>query len=202
MAICYIVGAGEFYGSFTPNEEDLVIAADGGYDSLKERNIRCDLLVGDLDSIKNLPFNTKTVTFPKKKDETDLHLAYLEGKKRGYDNFHIYGGVGGRSDHTFASYSLLSYIAKENGKPILFDKNCIVTAINDNGITTSGKRGAGFSVFAFGADAEGVSITGAGYEVQDALLTPHFPLGVSNYILGGPLEISVKHGTLLVFFEI
>ena len=52
MGICYLVGAGDFVGSFKPGCDDLVIAADGGYDSLITSGIRCDVLVGDLDSIK------------------------------------------------------------------------------------------------------------------------------------------------------
>ena len=39
MGICYIVGAGDFYKPFTPEKDDLVIAADGGYDHLKRFGI-------------------------------------------------------------------------------------------------------------------------------------------------------------------
>ena len=41
MKTCYIVGAGEFYGSFMPDDDDLVIAADGGYKALLEKGIQC-----------------------------------------------------------------------------------------------------------------------------------------------------------------
>ncbi|MBR2432244.1 MAG: thiamine diphosphokinase, partial [Clostridia bacterium] len=79
MKTCYIVGAGEFYGEFTPDSDDLVIAADGGYDSLLNRGIRPDVLIGDLDSIKEMPNGIELIRHPVKKDETDMHLAYLEG---------------------------------------------------------------------------------------------------------------------------
>ena len=36
MGICYIVGAGDFTSEFSPSDNDLVIAADGGYDHLKK----------------------------------------------------------------------------------------------------------------------------------------------------------------------
>ena len=43
---CYIAGAGSWYGKdFSPQPDDLVIAADGGYLHLKERGIRVDLLI-------------------------------------------------------------------------------------------------------------------------------------------------------------
>ena len=93
MGICYIVGAGDFPYGFSPKDDDLVIAADGGYDHLKKNGIRCDLLIGDLDSISASADGVQTKRFPIRKDETDMHLAYLEGKARGYKEFHIYGGT-------------------------------------------------------------------------------------------------------------
>ena len=78
MGICYIVGAGEFFGSFTPKKDDLVIAADGGYEALSSRGIRCDLLIGDMDSIKKIPGGVEILKHKVEKDETDMHLAYLE----------------------------------------------------------------------------------------------------------------------------
>ena len=67
MKICYIVGAGDFDCGFEPKENDLVIAADGGYDNLKKFDIRCDLLLGDLDSIKEIPTNQKIKKICRKK---------------------------------------------------------------------------------------------------------------------------------------
>lgn len=111
MRTCYIIGAGELYGELCPAEGDLIIAADGGADGLAAVGITPHLILGDMDSIAddNLFPNAERITFPVKKDETDTHLAYLEGVKRGYTHFRIYGGVGGREDHTFANLSLLIY---------------------------------------------------------------------------------------------
>ena len=83
MGVCYIVGAGDFASPFAPKEDDLVIAADGGYDHLIKFGIRCDILLGDLDSIREVPKKIETVTFPVRKDETDSFLAYREGVRRG-----------------------------------------------------------------------------------------------------------------------
>ena len=55
MKICYIVGAGDFFGDFTPSSDELVIAADGGYDTLVEMEKTCSLFVGDMDSLKEYP---------------------------------------------------------------------------------------------------------------------------------------------------
>ena len=202
MGICYIVGAGEFYGSFTPLPEDLVIAADGGYDTLRARNIRADLLLGDLDSIVCAPTDTQIIKFPKEKDETDTHLAYLEGKKRGYSVFKIYGGAGGRVDHTYANYCLLYYMRENGDFGILYDNKYISFVIKNEATRLTGKAGKGLSVFAIGGDAVGVSVIGANYELRDGKLTQKFPLGVSNSFTDSPCDVSVEDGSLLIFQEI
>ena len=50
---CIIVGAGDFYGiPVEIQKDDLVIAADAGYEYLKDRGIRPDLIIGDFDSMQ------------------------------------------------------------------------------------------------------------------------------------------------------
>ena len=202
MNTCYIVGAGELYGSFTPQRGDLVIAADGGYDHLTKLNIRPDLLVGDLDSLKSperpaLP----TVRHKVEKDETDMHLSYLEGRKRGYLDFEIFGGAGGREDHTFANYSLLYYIAKNGGRAKLHLKNAVATVICNSKISLSLPEGRTVSVFAFGKEALGVTVSGLYYEAERVTLTPEFPLGVSNHSVGKEATVSVEDGALLIMWQ-
>ena len=202
MGVCYIVGAGEFYGSFSPNADDLVIAADGGYNSLAERGIRCDLLIGDMDSISEIPDGVRALRHKVEKDETDMHLAYLEGARLGYSDFAIYGGVGGRVDHTFANYCLLSYIQKHGGRAKLYDKTSVAYALTNGRVRLAATESKTVSVFAFGGDACGVSIRGLYYTLEGGTLRADFPLGVSNHTVGSEGEIEVIDGTLLIFEEI
>lgn len=202
MKTCYIVGAGEFYGEFTPDSDDLVIAADGGYDSLLNRGIRPDVLIGDLDSIKDIPSGIELIRHPVKKDETDMHLAYLEGRRRGYETFELYGGVGGRADHTFANYCLLSYIKTEGCEARLHDNGSVAYVIKNEATRVWGKPGNHISLFAFGGEAKGVFIKGLCYELENGTLTPSFPLGVSNQFINEYADIEVRDGTLLVIEEI
>lgn len=58
------------------------------------------------------------------------------------------------------------------------------------------------SVFCHSDRAEGVTIQGLKYTLQDAELTNGFPLGVSNEFIGERAEISVKKGILLVTVEV
>ncbi len=198
MKTCYIVGAGEFYGTLSPDPTDFVIAADGGYDTLLSLGVRCDLLVGDMDSrTANAPC-APTVLYPVEKDETDMHLAYLEGVKRGYKNFVLHGGVGGREDHTFANYSLLLYAKLHGHTMSLISRGAEVFVIKDEEISLKGRVGDTVSVFAFGGEASGVCIKGAKYEVDEVTLTPYFALGVSNEFKKERLTLSVRNGALLV----
>ncbi len=202
MKTCFIVGAGEFYGKIKPSEGDLIIAADGGYSALMKLGIKPHLAVGDFDSLEIIPTDTEVIRFPVKKDETDMHLAYLEGKRRGYNTFKIYGGVGGRSDHTFANYCLLSYIASQGDTAFLYERGSVAYVIKNNTTRVKGRRGKSISVFAFGGEARGVTIRGLEYATNNAVLHPDFPLGVSNSFKDCTGEVSVADGSLLIISEI
>ena len=198
MRTCYLVGAGEFYGTLSPTSADLVIAADGGYETLQKIGITPDLLIGDMDSLSICADGTAKISYPVKKDETDTHLSYLEGARRGYSNFAIYGGVGGREDHTFANYSLLLYAKNQGHHASLIGNKTEIFVIRNEKISLCGMDGDLFSVFAFGSDAKGVSVRGGEYEAEDVTLKTDFALGVSNAFTNKPVEIEVKDGALLV----
>jgi thiamine pyrophosphokinase len=202
MGVCYLVGAGDFYGQITLRDGDLIIAADGGYDSLVLRGYTPDVLIGDFDSIMaELPSEIETVRHPKEKDETDMFLAYGEGVKRGYTEFVMLGATGGRLDHTYANLSLLLY-AKERGHNItVMDEKSIILCLKNEAISLAGTKGASLSVFAIGGVARGVSIKGAKYEAESIELTPAFPLGVSNEFSDESARICVDDGALLVIAE-
>lgn len=202
MGICYLVGAGDFYGQITKCDGDIIIAADGGYDSLIKRGYTPDLLIGDFDSLSSeIPDAIQTVRHPKEKDETDMFLAYAEGVDRGYTEFVMLGATGGRLDHTYANLSLLLY-AKERGHNVtVIDAGGIIFCIKNETITLAGSSGAVFSVFAIGGDATGVCISGAKYNADAVTLSPSFPLGVSNEFTDTDVRISVEDGALLVIAE-
>ena len=201
MSICYIVGAGEFYGSFSPAKDDIVIAADGGFDTLLSLGIKPDLLLGDMDSVSSATEGTEKLVYPVRKDETDSFLAYREGVRHGCSEFMLYGCTGGREDHTFANYALLVYAREAGHKMTLVGKCTHTIAIKNESVTLSGKPLSHLSLFAFGGDAFGVSISGAEYEAEGVTLTPIFPLGVSNRFVGKDVTVTVKDGALLIMVE-
>ena len=202
MGVCYLVGAGDFYGQISDGKDDMIIAADGGYDNLVRHGYTPDIIIGDLDSIESeIPEGTRIISYPKEKDETDMFLSYKAGVTLGYTEFVMLGATGGRLDHTYANISLLLY-AKQRGHNItVIYEGGIILCLKDESVTLSGSEGATLSVFAIDGAAEGVSISGAKYEVENVSLTPDFPLGVSNEFLDRDVRISVTDGTLIVMAE-
>ena len=202
METCYIVGAGNFTArGLTPAEGDLLIAADGGYDWLLQSGLTPQFLLGDLDSLGRLPVlppETRLLRYPVEKDDTDMMLAIKEGLGRGETEFHLYGGMGGRTDHTIANLQGLLYLADHGARGWLYGDRERFTAIRDGSITLPAREKGIVSVFCMGADAQGVTIEGGQYTVHDAVLTSSFPLGVSNHYVGNPVRVTVTQGSLLI----
>ena len=203
MPTCYLVGAGEFTArGFTPVEGDLVIAADGGYTAIAALGVTPDLLVGDFDSLTARPAGVPTLTFPVAKDDTDMGLAIQEGQARGYRDFALYGAGGGRMDHFIANLQLLGGLSRAGASAHMVCPAFDVFAVTD-GVLALPPRTAGtlVSVFCHGAQAEGVTLRGLQYPLDEALLTCDRPLGVSNAYRasGEDASVTVGRGTLLVF---
>jgi thiamine pyrophosphokinase len=202
MNICYIFGALDTgIADFKPQENDLIIAADGGYSTLKKLNIKPDLVVGDFDSLGEAPKNETVIKHPIKKDDTDTLLAVKIGLEKGYKTFVIYGAVGGRLDHTVATIQTATFVAENGGIAYIYDGNHTVTAIKNSSIKFSNDAKGYISIFALSGVAKGVSIKGLLYELNDAEITPYFPVGVSNEFIGKESKISVTDGILTIIFE-
>lgn len=206
IPVCYIFGAGEFSPcEITLSDEDLVIAADGGYDHLIRIGLRADIALGDFDSVTSYEIWEDTICekipYPPEKDDTDMMLAIKLGLSKGYRTFAIYGGLGGRLDHTIANIQALSYIAAEGAEAILYHENFELTVIQ-NGSFTLPKDTSGYvSVFSLSDKSENVTIRGLKYETVGVTLTNTFPLGVSNEAIGKKGIISVEKGTLLILWH-
>ncbi len=202
MKTCYIFGALDTEViDFNPSENDLVIAADGGYNTLKKLNIKPDLVVGDFDSLGKIPENENIIKHPVKKDDTDTLLAIKIGLEKGYKRFSVYGAIGGRLDHTVATLQTAAYVAENGGIAYIHDGNYTVTAIKNSAIRFTSDAKGYISIFALSGVAKGVTIKGLLYELNDAEITPSFPIGVSNEFLNKGSEISINDGVLTIIFE-
>lgn len=200
-SICYIIGAGENYElDFTPTSDDFIIAADAGLRYLEQCGITADLVIGDFDSLNGIPAHPNTKELNPEKDDTDMFAAVREGIKSGYSVFHIYCGMGGRIDHTIANIQILAYLSQNDMQGFLFGKDSVITAITNQKIAFEKIPSGYISVFSCTEKSEGVNLQGLKYELDNAVLTNTFPLGVSNEFIEKESSISVGTGTLLIVF--
>lgn len=215
MPTCYIVGAGDFTArGFAPGPEDLVLAADGGYRALYRLGTTPDLLLGDFDSLGDvpLPADLPVLRFPVRKDDTDTGLALRYGLEQGFRDFALYGCAGGRVDHLLANLQSMARVSRLGASVRLAAPDYDAWALTGPAapgaplapaaVLTLPPRPGGtlVSVFCHGDRAEGVTLTGLAYPLSDAVLTGDFPLGVSNRRLDGqPATVAVRRGTLLIF---
>ncbi|MBQ4573108.1 MAG: thiamine diphosphokinase [Clostridia bacterium] len=199
---CIIIGGGDCTVDILKSNitsDYFVICADSGFDIAEEAVIRVDLLIGDFDSIKHIPANVNTIKLPVEKDVTDCLAAFNEGVKLGFKSFVIFGGTGGRFEHTFANISLMANASKSGISLEIIDDKHIFRSITNSSIKIAKKDNQQISVFAYGGNASGVTLEGFHYSLDDYTLDPfNGALGTSNDIIDDYGEISVKNGTIII----
>ena len=135
-----------------------------------------------------------------------MMIAIKEGLARGYRTFRIYGGLGGRLDHTIANLQSLTFLAENQAVGTLYSDQYQITVIKDGTLSFAKDSpenvpGNLCSVFSLSDISVGVSIQGLKYELDRVTLTNGFPLGVSNEFLGKKSFIHVEKGTLAVYWN-
>ncbi len=201
MAKCVVFCAGGFDALAEPiDQQDYIIAADGGYVHTQALGLTPQDVLGDFDSLGYVPENAKL--FPVEKDDTDAMLAARHGLALGYKEFLFYGALEGeRLDHTIANLQTLQFLADHGATGYLVGKKQIVTLVQNGSIAfPAGAKGI-VSVFCLGSDAKGITLTGLKYPLENGTLTAGFPLGVSNAFTGKQAAICVEQGSLLVIYD-
>lgn len=205
---CIVIGAGDLtLGNIAVGEEDFVIAVDGGLGYCGVLEVEPDLLIGDFDSVseeeekavrlleQEIP--DRVIRLAREKDDTDMLAALKEGLARGYRQFHIYAGTGGRFDHTLANIQCLLYLKKRDAVGYLIDGTGMMLVICGEAVHFRKNLEGTMSLFSLGEKANGVTISGMKYELENAVLTNDFPIGISNEFIGEEAMISVEEGELV-----
>lgn len=202
MSVCYIVGAGECHHlDIKSNTDDLIIAADGGYKYLIDAKIVPDVIIGDFDSLGEIPNGENVVKLNPIKDITDMNAAVEVGIDRGFTEFHLYGACGGRIDHTLANIQLIAFLSSKKMKAFIHDGETVITAVCNGSIKFTKDYKGYISVFSHTDKCTGVSLKGLKYTLDNAILSNIFPLGVSNEFIGTESEITVENGTVLIVYK-
>ena len=197
---CCIIGAGPSPAYYIDGM--FCIAADAGLEKLDFLGAKPDLIIGDFDSAGKIPDREcETIVFPVEKDDTDTMLAVKEAIKRGYDRLYLSGCSGGSPDHTFANIQSLLYAERHGARAYLVGEEQTAIIIENRKITLYPEVYGRISVFSIGDRAQGVTLKGLKYCLENAVLTNDFPLGAGNKFVSPKAEISVENGALLIFFD-
>ena len=160
---------------------DYIICADGGVDIAKTYGIMPDCVIGDFDStINSNRLDCLYITLPSEKDFTDTEAA-----------INTLGNVGllekylGKLDH-------LEFMDEKNSMQLLDGESCSTT------ILTPISNYRFFSLVSLDSAADGISITGAKYNLDNASISRASTLCISNEIILNQAHISVHKGKVLL----
>ena len=201
MGKCLIFCAGDFDSlPFTIEENDCIIAADGGLMHTELLGLKADIILGDFDSLGYTPECANV--FPVEKDDTDAMLAVRRGLQLGYKEFILYGSLDGkRLDHTVANFQTLQFLADNGARGYLVGLDYIVTVIREETLRFPETAEGILSLFCLGPDATGITLENLYYPLVNGTLTSGFPLGVSNHFIGQAARITVEKGSLLAIWD-
>lgn len=200
MKTCYIIGGGSFDGFFDEiRKDDLVLAADRGYQLAKSENIKVDYIIGDFDSSLR-PDDINVIALNPIKDYTDTVAAIEFAKEKGFRDFVIYGGLGGRESHTISNIRTIYHYKKQGIDIKLKSRSKEIFVVDDRFSYTYDRHDFYVSIFSLN-DKTKLTIKGLYYELEDYPMKIDDALGVSNETKKEDFEIEVKDGAVVVVFE-
>jgi thiamine pyrophosphokinase len=181
---------------------DLVIAADGGTRHALAAGVTPDVVIGDLDSLSPdmqasvEAAGTQIIRFSPDKDKTDLELALLHAVQGGATEAIILAALGGRLDQTMANVLLLTRPELENIDVRIVEGTQESFLVQDED-TVQGQPGDTISLISLGGDAQGVTIEGVKWPLEQATLRLGSTWGVSNVLKSEQARVRVRCGSLL-----
>jgi thiamine pyrophosphokinase len=199
-----VFAGGEIHTTPTIGSNDLVIAADSGYDHAMTIGVRVDVLVGDLDSVSTAGMEHARDTgvhiemHPQDKNATDLELALTAATDRGAMTIDIYGGEDGRIDHLLGVALSLSHHNLDSTHIAWHTRTGVIRcATPTRPLAMPTSTGSTISVIPVG-EAIGVTATGLAWPLDGATLERGTSLGISNEATADVVALTVREGTVLV----
>ncbi|MBN2076347.1 MAG: thiamine diphosphokinase [Dehalococcoidales bacterium] len=180
---------------------DLVIGVDGGSRYASELNITVDVIIGDMDSFPSHKHlgnkNTRFISYPEEKNETDLELALLYTTEQGVDKIVVVGAMGGRMDMTISNIQLIAHASSGSCRIEIWHGEQTGWFIQPPGEDIHRNPGDTISLIPIGGYASGITTKGMKYPLNNEELTMK-SRGVSNRIESPPAHVTFRDGQLLV----
>jgi thiamine pyrophosphokinase len=182
--------------------DDLVIAADGGTHHCLGLGIRPQVVIGDLDSVREDELEalsatgTEIIIYPERKDFTDLELALMEAQKRGANQVLLLAALGKRWDQSLAN--ILLQAAYPDLKISLLDDQQEIHFIRPGEtLELTGQPGDTVSLIPLNGAAGGITTHGLEYPLYREMLQFGSTRGVSNVMLEYQASVKLGAGLLL-----
>ena len=188
-----------------------LVAADRGLVFLDRHQMIPDLVVGDFDSspsgyieaYRQRHPEVQVRTYNPEKDYTDSEIGARAAADAGCGKVILIGATGTRLDHVLGNVQVLAMLLDRGIRGAIIDPcNRITLHGGPMGGGLSIRRkdqwGKYVSLFAFGGDVTGLTLSGFHYPVSDFHLTAIGSRAVSNEIDDEEGNISFRRGMLLV----
>jgi thiamine pyrophosphokinase len=183
---------------------DIIIAADGGGRLCRQLGITPHIIIGDFDSLAlaDLQYfkaaGSQILSFPERKDYTDLELALRHAQSLGCSQVVVLAALGARWDQTLANLLLPAASGLADVHIRLLDSAQEVMLVRNGREThVAGNPGDTVSLIPLGGDALGVRTFGLEYPLHGETLYFGATRGISNVLLEETASVYLEEGILL-----
>lgn len=186
------------------DQNNFIVAVDGGYSCIRKQKLKCGLVIGDLDSIAKSDISAirksgiELLRFPKDKDYTDTELAIKEMIKRGFGKIILIGVIGKRIDHTLANILLLEKYSDSKAEIKIIDNNNEIAILKNCKKAVGKSKKYKYISFISLTDFSTLSLTGFKYNLKNKKIRRGDTLCVSNEQKGAKAEVTVHKGKILM----
>jgi len=184
-------------------QDDFILAADGGTLHVLALGRTPDVIVGDLDSLpkeiqqKMQREQVEIVLYPRDKNETDLELALNHAFTFNPSRVMIVGALGHRLDQTLGNLSLMAG-PRLSKIDLRLDDGVEEAILCRDQIEVHGRSGDIVSLIPWQGDVGGVTTSGLRWPLNAEILYANKTRGISNEMTAATAAIRVKSGMLLV----
>jgi len=202
-----IFANGEFIPPYRPlniQENDLIIAADGGSQHCLSLGIQPEVLIGDLDSTDPALVErwhddgVEIIQHPKDKDQTDLELAIMLAQNRGARKIVVHGAVGGRLDMTIGNLGLLAHPDLKTPTTLINGAEEVHLLHSGEMLTLVGEPGEIVSLLPIQPGKSVITTRGLKYSLKNEPLEFGLSTGISNQLTGKRGTVHLESGLLAV----
>ncbi|MEA2076652.1 MAG: thiamine diphosphokinase [Candidatus Marinimicrobia bacterium] len=181
-------------------ENDRIISADGAYDYLKKYQIKSHILIGDMDSISQVPQEDGIKVIQSRDPENnDLEKALNYCLENDFRDIRIFGADGKRFDYALINIATLSSYSNLLNIEIITNEEYL-RFLKPGEYGFQGKRGQRFSLLAIHT-ADELTLVNARFPLEKSTLHKG-SRGLSNAFRTNDLHICFKTGSILFMTEL